>query len=249
MVLPVKATNDIKRYVTQYNPTGLEYSREQKGYLPTREFKPVLTQGHINEYMDLLSGLVSQTIPVTLIAEPHIAAVQLPDRAVKPEVVRNLIQACRKQQAIDITYRSMNNPKPHQRQLSPHTLIYTGFRWHVRGFCHKNEQYRDFVISRISKISPSGQGYIGIEHDQHWSEEVTLEIVPNSNLSKEQQALISNDFMMKNGTLKLTTRQALAHYTLHRYQVASQPEEIRNATQFPLELRNKNMIKPFLFEQ
>ena len=233
-----QATNDIKRYLTGCNPGALRYSPEQKGYLPTEQFRPVLTQGHINEYMDLLSGLVSQTIPVTLIPEPHIAAVHLPDRAVRPEVVRQLIRACRKQQVVQITYASMNHPKPHKRLLSPHSLIYTGFRWHVRGFCQKTAEYRDFVISRISEIVVVDGQYVDMANDADWNEEIELEIIPNRNLSKPQQALIAKVFVMEKGRLLLKVKKALVFYTLQRYQIATEASHLNNPLAFPLELAN-----------
>lgn len=33
--------------------------------------------------------------------------------------------------------------------ISPHILIYTSMRWHVRAYCEKNRTYRDFVSSRF----------------------------------------------------------------------------------------------------
>lgn len=238
-----QATNDIKRYLTGCNPGALHYSPEQKGYLPTEQFRPVLTQGHINEYMDLLSGLVSQTIPVTLIPEPHIAAVHLPDRAVRPEVVRQLIRACRKQQVVQITYASMNHPKPHPRLLSPHSLIYTGFRWHVRGFCQKAGEYRDFVISRISEIVVVNGQYVDMANDTDWKEEIELEITPNRNLSKPQQALIAQDFVMEKGRLLLRVKKALVHYTLQRYQVAISADEVQKSERWLLQISPDRQYK------
>lgn len=38
------------------------------------------------------------------------------------------------------------------RLIAPHTLIYTGMRWHVRACCEKNRQYRDFVLSRLRGV-------------------------------------------------------------------------------------------------
>jgi predicted DNA-binding transcriptional regulator YafY len=244
-----QASTDIKLYVTEYNPNVLEYSPELKGYFPNKQFKPVLTNGHINEYMEMLSGLVAQTIPITLIPEPHIASVHLPDRAVKPDIVRQLIQACRKQQALKITYASMNKPTPHERILSPHSLIYSGFRWHVRGYSHEREDYRDFVISRISKIKAQEQaGYIGSEQDNQWHEEVELNIVPNQHLSPAQQTLIANDFAMKKGVLILKVKKALVHYTLQRYQVAINENEKRACQKYPLQLHSGD-VEHLLFRE
>ena len=36
----------------------------------------------------MISGLVSESVAVTLESEDHLAAVQLPDRTVRPEIVR-----------------------------------------------------------------------------------------------------------------------------------------------------------------
>lgn len=35
------------------------------------------------------------------------------------------------------------------RLIAPHTLVFTSMRWHVRAYCEKNGDYRDFVLSRF----------------------------------------------------------------------------------------------------
>ena len=44
---------------------------------------------------------------------------------------------------------SFTTPDAETRLIAPHTLIYTGMRWHVRAYCEKNRDYRDFVLSRF----------------------------------------------------------------------------------------------------
>lgn len=245
-----QASKDIKRYITHHNPDSLDYSIEIKGYQPAKNFKPKLTNGHINEYMDLMSGLVSESVPITLIQDPHIAAVHLPSRSVMPEIVRVLIQACRSQTALEIEYASMNNPKKHTRVISPHSLIYTGFRWHIRGYCHERDAYRDFIVSRITKAAFKDQvTYIGLDNDVFWNDEVEIRITPNSLLSDDQKSLIATDFSMTRGLLKLKIKKALAHYTLQRYQVGVTKEECKNPSQFPLQLQNgtEDDVSPYLF--
>src|SRR5690606_18739943 len=97
------------------------------------------------------SGLVSESVAVTLESEDHLAAVQLPDRTVRPEIVREILRACRTQTSVKILYASMTNPVWSERVISPHTLVYTGFRWHVRAYCHKRGEFRDFILSRIDR--------------------------------------------------------------------------------------------------
>ena len=131
----------------------------------------------------------------------------------------------------------MANPKPADRVISPHTLVYTGFRWHVRAYCHKRKAFRDFLLSRIdacsgveSKSAPS------IDEDSLWQETVTLMLVPNARLNEDQKKLVEKDFGMTKGRLKVTVRKALAHYTLQRYQAAITEKDERDVQQFPMQL-------------
>ncbi|MEG6796428.1 WYL domain-containing protein, partial [Pseudomonas aeruginosa] len=75
------------------------------------------------------------------------------------------------------------------RLIAPHTLIYTGMRWHVRAYCEKNRDYRDFVLSRFRgepdlMDAPS-------EHtralDKGWNTPLTVVIAPDSRLKPEQR--------------------------------------------------------------
>lgn len=47
---------------------------------------------------------------------------------------------------------SFSTPDGETRLIAPHTLIYTGMRWHVRAYCERNRDYRDFVLSRFRGI-------------------------------------------------------------------------------------------------
>jgi hypothetical protein len=88
-----QASADIKRYNTLYNPDALIHDPSVKGYVPKASFQPVLTTAHINEYLNMLSGLVSESHALIAMPEPNLAAVQLPDRSVRPEVIREVLRA------------------------------------------------------------------------------------------------------------------------------------------------------------
>lgn len=241
---------DIKRYITERNPKSLVYSPSSKGYIPSTSFKPVLTQGHINEYLDMISGIEGETFSVTVESSEHLAAVQIPDRSVKPEVLREVLKACRTSHNLEITYSSMNNPIPHQRIISPHTLIYTGFRWHVRAYCHTRRNYRDFILSRIQKpVSVAGE-FVTNEADTLWHDSVTLSLVANPNLSNDQRQLVEHDFCMSDGQLTIEVRKALAHYVLQRYQAGISTDEISQVFKYPIVLSGASLdqLKPLLFD-
>lgn len=245
-----QASADIKRYMANHNPDSLVHDPAVKAYVPRPGFQPVLTRGHINEYLDLISGLVSESMAITLETDTHLSSVQLPDRAVRPEVVREVIKACRAEGSIKILYASMSNPNWHERVISPHTLVYTGFRWHVRAFCHKRAGFRDFILSRIDRTpqivtDPAPKA----SQDEDWTTEVTLTLVPNTQLSEPQQALVEKDYGMPDGRLQLKVRKALSHYTLQRYQAAITPDEAEQAMQYPVMLlaSERQSLFPYLF--
>jgi hypothetical protein len=245
-----QASADIKRYMTNYNPESLVHDPSVKAYVTKAGFRPVLTKGHINEYMDMVSGLISDPMAVILQAGNNLTAVQLPDGAIRPEVVRETIKACRSAGSIKILYASMTNPVWNERIISPHTVVYSGFRWHVRAYCHKNHDFRDFLLSRIDR-TPQQVDVIAppSSEDTEWQESITLTLIPNSKLTNGQKALVEKDYGMPDGRLQLTVRKALAHYTLNRYQSAITDEEIANSNQYHIQLieQDRKTLYPYLF--
>lgn len=238
-----QASADINRYNSEINPNALIHDPAVKGYVPTANFKPVLSSGHINEYMALLDSLNNQ--PMAQLLEGHNAvSVQLPNRAVRPEVVRAAIKACRQQLQLSIHYSSMGNPQPRQRVIAPHTLVYTGFRWHLRAWCYSRQNFIDLILSRIyhcpELLQPSDKT---AEQDLLWQTQIELRLIPNLLLKTEQKALIAHDYAMDDQQLTLNVRQALAQYTLQRYQAAITENEAQLFKQYPLQLHPDDMQK------
>ena len=245
-----QASADIKRYMANHNPDSLVHDPAVKAYVPRPGFQPVLTKGHINEYLDMVSGLVSESMAITLQVNSNLASVQLPDRAVRPEVVREIIKACHSSRSIKILYASMANPIWSERIISPHTIVYTGFRWHVRAYCHKRQDYRDFLLSRIDRTPQSVDDIApDASSDQLWDETVMLTLIPNSKLTEAQKALVEKDYGMPDGRLQLSVRKALAHYTIQRYQAAISPDEASDEFQYPIQLleSDRKKLSPLLF--
>ncbi len=246
-----QASSDIKNYLHHHNPQSLYHDPSVKAYVPVGDFRPVLTTGHISEYLDLISGLVGESIAVTFESENFLAAVRLPDRTVRPEVVREILRACRNQSSLKILYASMENPVWTERVISPHTLVYTGFRWHVRAYCHRHNEFRDFILSRIDRIpKPTSDPAPPLANDIRWQEQLLLTLIPNPKLSVEQKALVERDFGMPDGRLQIYVRKALAHYSLQRYQAAITLDEADDTLKFPIVLQDADWKKltPYLFE-
>ena len=239
-----QASADIKRYNTLYNLDSLFHDPSVKGYVPKASFQPVLTTAHINEYLNMLSGLVSESHALIATPESNLSAVQLPDRSVRPEVIREVLRACRTGSCLKIIYASMHQPQWHERMISPHTLVYTGFRWHVRAYCHQSKQFKDFLLSRIDRTPVVVvMDTVDPAQDQQWQEEIMLTLTPNSKLNPSQQALVEKDFGMPDGRLQISVKKALAHYTLQRYQAAITLDEAQDALKYPLVLQATDIDK------
>lgn len=245
-----QASSDIRRYLTDHNPSSLIHDPSLKAYVPVASFQPVLTKGQVNEYFDTISSLASDAINVTIEPEECLAAVRLPDRAVRPEVVREVITACRAAASLKIVYASMANPAWSERIISPHSLVYTGFRWHIRAFCHKRNEFRDFLLSRIDRIPKAiDTPAPSVANDELWQELITISLVANTKLSDVQRSLVEVDYAMPDGRLQISVRKALAHYTIQRYQAAISPEEAEDEFRYPLMLlpTDRKKLGPYLF--
>lgn len=245
-----QASSDIRRYLTDHNPSSLIHDPSLKAYVPVASFQPVLTKGQVNEYFDTISSLASDAINVTIEPEECLAAVRLPDRAVRPEVVREVITACRAAASLKIVYASMANPAWSERIISPHSLVYTGFRWHIRAFCHKRNEFRDFLLSRIDRIPKAVDTPApSVANDELWQELITISLVANTKLSDVQRSLVEVDYAMPDGRLQISVRKALAHYTIQRYQAAISPDEAEDEFRYPLMLlpTDRKKLGPYLF--
>jgi len=188
-----QASKDINSYISEYAPQNLEYDKHLKGYVPSSHFKPLFIDDSASAYLHLLNQNHDRAphIEGLALAYAHTEVLQVPDRTVRPDLLRPLLRACREGLRLECEYVSFTTPDAETRLIAPHTLIYTGMRWHVRAYCEKNGDYRDFVLI----------------------------IAPDSRLKPEQQAIIETDYGMQDGRLVIDTRGALVQYVLQRYQI------------------------------
>ncbi|SDR88519.1 Predicted DNA-binding transcriptional regulator YafY, contains an HTH and WYL domains [Halopseudomonas litoralis] len=233
-------------------PDNLVYNPQRRGYVPDTSFQPLFSKGILDEYLALLgqhntlnpsfAGLKDVPTPTELVSTIH--------RTVSPEVVRLLVQATQDRSRVELLYRSLSNPTGEERIIAPHTLVYAGHRWHARAWCERNRDFRDFVLTRIA----SGVELIGNaleqaapELDQDWQQQLTLCLVPNPGLSKEQQELIALDYGMDDRReLRIPVRRALAHYLLQSLNIIWESKDALPHEQ-PLTIRNRDDIAPYLF--
>ena len=240
-----QAWQDLQRYA-ELVPANLQPLQQHKPYQAAANLQPTLFTPDIDHYLRWVQHPACFEQPGEA-KSSNSATLQLPPRQVSAGLIRVLVQALREQQRVEVDYVSLTNPDREGRIISPHTLVNTGLRWHLRGWCEKHREYRDFVLSRFrGEAELLGPAEKTGADDSAWHTEITLQLVPDRRLSPEQQAVLVHDYQMHNGQLQLTTRAALAQYLLQQMQVNVKTLDAIPETQ-QLELANLHDIKPWLF--
>ncbi|MBV1929043.1 MAG: WYL domain-containing protein [Gammaproteobacteria bacterium] len=244
-----QASKDINTYITDY-PENLIYDKTLKGYRPSVHFKAHYTRGEADEYLQLLS---SRNDLACCFANPgfelaNTSVLYSPVRKIKPEIIRPVVQAAREKKRIEIEYSSLSTPVSEGRVIAPHTLVWSGFRWHMRAYCEKNKDYRDFVLSRLIEppvITLSSDN--GIDKDEAWNTPVVINIKPDARLKPEQKKIIATEYGMKSGRLKIPTRGALVTYMLQMLRIDPHISQANPEAQ-QIEIDNIREIKKWIFE-
>ncbi len=243
-----QASKDINTYLNEHAPKNLIYDRQLKGYKPSKTFQPLFIDGSASAYLHLLDQNRDRAphIEGLALAYAHTEVLQVPDRSIHPQILRPILRACREGLRLETEYVSLAHPEAEIRVMTPHTLVFTGMRWHVRAYCEKNREYRDFVLSRFrGEPDLMGASDNGRDADEAWNAPVTVLIEPDTRLNAAQQAVIAADFGMVDGQLPIETRGALVAYVLQRYGI--DPNTVQaNAAAQQLQVGNLQALKGWL---
>jgi len=213
-----QASMDLNAYIKDA-PNNLSYDKSAKTYVRGKKFKARYFRPDPEEYFAQLSaihfGLVSSE-QSWIKTVPHVDATPRPERDVDSEILREFLSAIRERVALLIVYQSMSTAEPSRRVIEPHAFASDGFRWHVRAYSQKDEEFRDFVLSRVREIIDHKDCVSSPEQDLDWSTEIILEIAPHPHLSPQQSAVIQQDYGMVKGSKKIPVRKALVFYALQQ---------------------------------
>jgi len=213
-----QATADLARLKDAY-PDGFAYDTVARRYRAQDRFLPheadparllrelrLVAEGHLDPQDSVLASV------------PALAIAEVPERSVDASVLRDVLAAIRNRQAIGARYVSFQRPGERQRLLSPHALVFDGFRWHVRAHDAGDDTFKDFVIARLSRVAPAGAWQRVPAEDAAWNRLVTLEIAPHPGLDPHQRRVIARDYGMdKKQRLLLPVREAVLFYVRRRF--------------------------------
>ena len=244
-----QASKDINTYLQEIAPDNLIYDKYLKGYRPSESFTPKLTTGTADEYLHVLSRNkdITHTFTGLDLGFANTEILRIPLRSIEPVILRALVQAARECKRVEIGYISISSAVEEERIIVPHTLVCTPLRWHVRAYCEKHKEYRDFVLSRFRGTPDfNGDSEFSSEQDKAWNTNVTLILQPDPRLSAAQQHIIAQDYGMTDQRLEITTRAPLVGYLLQAFNIDHRKLEISPTAQ-QIVIGNYEEIKKFLF--
>lgn len=234
------ASRDLALY-KQLAPKNLTYNTTEKQYIIESSFKPLFNHDArktlvklANEISDGFDAISDTKFPIEAPS-----ALNVPDLM----IVARISQAIFQNKAINIIYTSLSSGS-NSRDIVPHSIVDNGLRWHVRAYCRKSEGFRDFVLTRITKVTvKSGltKAHENKEQDKDWNTFTSLELVPHPKNIQHPTA-IALDYGMVDGSMTVKARVALTGYLLRRWNVDCSDNAELNGNEYQLYLNNKQLI-------
>lgn len=209
-----QASLDFRLYRKKY-PNQMVYDLNIKRYLPTKTFEPILTGNSSVNYFAFLITEQSADNPMSIGSKMPVELVEPQERAIPDETIRLIHRAINRSLQLKIDYQSLNSTKKKTTIISPHSMVFNGFRWHVRAYSESHKMYRDFLPIRISDAKLlSVKSTQTMEKDTAWNTYVDLEFAPHPSLSKEQQKILLKDYKATAETWFESVRKPMVHYRL-----------------------------------
>lgn len=242
-----QASLDLSEY-TKRAPGNLEYDTSTKVYRASLSFEAAFASSALERYLDdLLRVAINPEIPYGSFLgwHPSVATVPRPWRRLDAETVIQVVRAIRDARALNVCYQSFSGPEPSARALTPHALVSDGYRWHMRAYCHKREEFRDFLLSRILEIEGSEADQDRSRDDVEWHNMVRLVLAPHPKLEGTHRAVIELDYGMHDGECALECRQALLFYVLQQLGLSDE-DSSKSAQAQQITLKNRGKLAEFL---
>ena len=219
-ISPAQVTIDFREYLEAAGPDRVTYDTTQKLYLATDAFEPIYGQPDISSWIQRSAkGHSDQFDQVQPLA-----------RATDGATIAALHRAIRDRRAISITYMTFARGEEEPRWIAPTALVSDGLRWHVRAYCFKRKEYRDFVVSRINLQVGEGLSAMSARADQDsapvdlaWNTFIELDLVPAPDLNGLQAMAVRHEYGFEGECLTVRVREALEFYALRSWRVC-EPE-------------------------
>ena len=215
-----QVSSDLQAY-QEINQGALTYNLSRKRYEGVPGMACVLHEPSIEEAMRMFlpGGEAAGQVGRLEGGQPSasgIVAVEvlaLPHRPVVPMVARRVFLAVLRRGRVRIHYYSMNSGRAEWRWVRPHAFAHDGSRWHIRAWCDKNHDFRDFSLGRTTDAEwPEEDSGPLPAADTNWETWVTLKLRPHAGLAGTKRSAVELDYGMKDGTISIPVRRAMEDY-------------------------------------
>ena len=238
-----QASADLNRYIG-FAPDNMVYDKSARTYVRGPVYAAQFLKPDASRYLAQLRSLADDIMDSddSWIAElPSYDAAPTPVRGVNPTILRSVVGAIRRNEALEVKYQSLSRPEPSWRWIAPHAIGFDGFRWHTRAFCKTDAVFKDFLLSRILQTRRVEASEVTDAADADWQQHVTIEIGPHPELSENQKKVIALDYGMRGGKAKIKVRQALLYYAVKRLGLDIDPS-VRNPHEQQIVLINRDVV-------
>lgn len=243
-----QASKDFQLYLIA-RPNNLKYNKSSKYYEVGEGFAPLMLTGKTSELLSVFRTPHTPNPPVLSLSayQPNAVAINPLDREINLTIFRLVSCAAYNRQKIKIQYQSLTHTEPHERIVSPHTLVFSGYRWHLRAYSDHHKQYRDFVLARI-KGTPVLLNEIGMSEseDIDWHTEVPILIGVHPNLPENHKQVIAEDYGMTDNQIVVNIKGALVNYFLKLMHLEPSREHPDPKVQ-QIVVVNKDVVKPWVW--
>lgn len=214
------ASRDIAAFRLRY-PHACVPVPNAKAYDRARRMRPDLTVGLFSEY----ERLIGATADAHLLAGVPSSLVGVDGTRISYSDHARIHAAIRSGGVVGITYRSMSQPAAHRRTIRPHTLIKAGPRLHVRAWCTKASQFRDFNLGRITEVETVDvQDLPGKDEDVQWATKVAVRLIAHPQLSSAQREMVREEYMQGTAGLRFEVEVPLVPYVIQAYRAGLDPQ-------------------------
>lgn len=211
-----QASVDLRHY-REIAGSNIDYDATTKAFRPTADIKPSFLRVSADRLLLQLRAFLTGALPRQELWFRNLPPIDMaPDisRNVDPDCLRRILDAIRSKRCVEVRYQSLTNSRV--RQIAPHALAFDGFRWHVRAWACDRDDFRDFVLTRIDRISTGAPADFDPADDFEWNTSIALDLRPHPGLTREQSLAIERDYSMVDGSRMIEVRLSMAYYFIMR---------------------------------
>lgn len=211
-----QASVDLRNY-RELAGANIDYDATERAFVPKANIKPLFLQPSADRLLLQLRAWLTNALPRRDVWFKNMPSIDMaPDivRHVEAECLRRILHAIRSRAAIEVFYQSLTNAR--WRKIAPHALAFDGYRWHVRAWACDRDDFRDFVLSRVSELGAAEAADYDPDDDVEWTTKVTLQLFPHPSLAEEQSLAIQRDYNMSDGRREIEVRLSMAYYFIMR---------------------------------